>query len=106
MDPTQRPMTGKYDHDVKNPLVKGNSADSFMKEPANPYSGDTPLRPYTPTSHRAMSSDASREHLVTGAAPLGGTSGSPPPVNRQPTLPNFQNNQQSTAYGGYRGVAY
>ncbi|EHL03405.1 putative Flavin carrier protein 2 [Glarea lozoyensis 74030] len=103
MDPTQRPMNGKYDHDFKNPLVKENSSDSFMNEPANPYAGATPLRSYTPLSHhRATSSDASRERLVSNAAPLGGANGSPPPHDRQPTLPNF--NQPQAYGGGYRGV--
>lgn len=98
MDPSQR---SHYENDVKHPLVKENSSDSFMNEPANPYSGATPLRPFVAT-HRPMSSDASsREHLVTGAAPLGGAD------TQQPTLPNLRNNSPSPQpYGGYRGVAY
>jgi len=107
MDPTQRPMNGKYEQDFKNPLIKENSSDSFMNEPANPYAGATPLRTYTPSSHhRGKSSDASRERLVTGAAPLGGTSGSPPPHDRQPTLPNFNQPQAYGGSGGYRGVTH
>jgi hypothetical protein len=108
MDPTQRPMNGKYEQEYKHPLVKENSADSFMNEPANPYAGATPLRNYTPLGHhRATSSDASRERLVTGAAPLGGSGGSPPPHDRQPTLPNFgQPQAYGGSTGGYRGVTH
>lgn len=116
MDPAQMPLTG---HEAKYPLIRyvfiifiiqrlryrclifvcplltirsprQGSDDSF--EPANPYSGATPLRPYTPQNHRTTDS---RENLVLGAAPIGG---SPP---RQPTIPNIPNNG-----GGYRGVAY
>jgi hypothetical protein len=96
MDPS-RPMNTAYDHDPKHPLVKQGSSDSFMNEPANPYANATPLRPYTP-QHRVMDSTDSRENLVAGAAPLGGTAGSPP---RHPALPNV-------GYGnnGYRGMAY
>jgi len=99
MDPAKVPMNSAYEHDPKNALTKTNSADSFMNEPANPYAGSTPLRPFTPQTHRSNFSVESRENLVAGAAPLGGVSGSPP---RQPTLPNLGNQP----YGGYRGVAY
>ena len=96
MDPAKMPMNTAYENDPKYPLVKQTSGDSFMYEPANPYTGATPLRSYTPQStHRTMRSVESRENLVRGAAPLGG--GSPP---REPGLPNLQ------GYGGYRGVAY
>lgn len=110
MDPTRLPMTEPYDNDPKYPLVKGNSADSFMAQPANPYAGATPLRSFTPQSqrsftpqiqrsftpqtHRTMRSVESQENLVQGAALLGG--GSPP---RQPATNN-------PAYGGYRGARY
>ncbi|KAH6666562.1 hypothetical protein B0J14DRAFT_194202 [Halenospora varia] len=103
MDPAQRPLNEDYTRDHKLPLVKQSSADSFMNEPANPYAGATPLRPFTPQTHRTLDSTSSREHLVSNAAPLGGDPhGSPP---QQPTLPNFQSQQQQN-YGGYRGVAY
>jgi hypothetical protein len=95
MDPSK--MNPTYDNETKYPLVKQNSPDSFMNEPANPYSGATPLRPYTPQSHRPMRSVESRENLVHGAAPLGGVGGSPP---RQPMIPNLR------GYGEYRSVAY
>ncbi len=89
------PMNTAYSHDPKHPLVQQNSADSFTHDPANPYAGATPLRPYG--SHRVMDSVDSRENLVRGAAPLGGVSGSPP---RQPTVPNLNSG------GGYRRMAY
>jgi hypothetical protein len=107
----ERPKVTAYDNESKYPLVKDNSVDSFMNEPpANPYSGATPFRtftpqsqrpypqsqrPLTPQTHRTTGSVESQENLVQGAAPLGGGGGSPP---RQPTLP-------FTGYGGYRGVA-
>ncbi|TVY57027.1 Flavin carrier protein 2 [Lachnellula cervina] len=100
MDPSKVPMNSAYEHDPKNALTKQNSADSFMNEPANPYAGSTPLRPYTPPTHRSNFSVESRENLVSGAAPLGGVSGSPP---QQPTLPNIGGNQP---YGRYGGAAY
>ena len=87
-----------------------------MTEPANPYSGATPLhqynsrargpytptprpytpdqRPFTPQSGRALRPVDSRENLVQGAAPLGGS------PSRQPTVPNV------TGYDAYRGVTY
>ncbi|KAG0651012.1 ion channel FLC3 [Hyphodiscus hymeniophilus] len=95
MDPAK--MNTTYENEPKYPLFKQDSVDSFMNEPANPYSGATPLRPFTPQSHRPVRSVESRENLVQHAAPLGGVSGSPP---RQPAIPNLP------AYGGYRGVAY
>jgi len=97
MDPAKLPMI--YDNDPKHPLFKENSSDSFSREPSNPYSGATPLRPYapqgrpyTPPSHFASDSFESRENLVQGAAPLGGRGESPP---REPTIPNL-------GYGPYR----
>ncbi|CAG8976230.1 hypothetical protein HYALB_00011994 [Hymenoscyphus albidus] len=96
MDPNAR---SHYENDVKHPLVKDNSADSFMNEPANPYKGATPLRPFA-QNHRPSTSDSStRENLVSGAAPLGGAE------PRNPTLPDFSNNPPQP-YGGYRGMAY
>lgn len=99
MDPTKMPSN--FENDPKYPLIKQDSANSFMHEPANPYAGATQLRsfspqarPFTPPTHRGMRSDESRENLVRGAAPLGGEGGTPP---RQPTLPNIS---------GYRGAAY
>lgn len=122
MDPTKlNSSSTAYDHDPKTPLTKTVSEnDSFLNDPANPYSGATPMRPYTPqsqrpytpespfparpftaNSHRTLRSMDSRENLVQGAAPLGGESGSPP---RQPTVPSIP--PQYGAGGGYRGVAY
>ena len=95
MDPTKMQMNSYFANDPKYPLAKQSSGESFMNQPANPYSGATPLRPYTPQSaQRSMRSVESRENLVRGAAPLGG---SPP---REPRIPNLP------GYGGYRGVAY
>ncbi|CZR50858.1 related to calcium-related spray protein [Phialocephala subalpina] len=122
MDPTKlNSSTTSYEHDPKAPLVKTVSEDdSFLNEPANPYSGATPMRPYTPqsqrpftpenpfparpftsNSHRTLRSMDSHENLVQGAAPLGGEGGSPP---QQPTIPRIP--PQYGAGGGYRGVAY
>jgi hypothetical protein len=91
MDPTN--MSSGYQNEPKYPLVKQDSANSFMHEPTNPYAGATPLRsfspqarPFTPPTHGVMRLDESRENLVRGAAPLGGEGGSPP---RQPTIPNI-----------------
>lgn len=96
IDPAKMRMNTASENDPKYLLIKQSSADSFMNEPANPYSGATPLRPYTPQStHRTMGSVESTENLVRGAAPLGG--GSPP---REPKMPNLE------GYGGYRGVAH
>lgn len=116
MDPTKlNSMPAYNDHEAKNPLVKTVSEnDSFLNEPANPYSGATPMRsftpaqrPYTPesgfnrpftaNSHRTLNSMDSRENLVRGAATLGGVDGSPPPP-----MPR----QYANGAGGYRGVAY
>lgn len=113
MDPTKMSggIGGGYDHDVKHPLVKESSLDSFStSDPANPYA--VPLHPFTPQSrpftpqsqHRVMRSQDSLENLVQGAAPLGGFHGSPP---RQPNLPSMNGYQGGGgAAGGYRGVAY
>jgi hypothetical protein len=106
MDPTKMPMTSTaYDSDPKYPLVKQQTPDSFLNEPANPYSNATPLRPYTPGSqqrsftptqrpftpqtHRTNHSVESQEHLLRGQSPP-----------RQPGIPDLQ------GYGGYRGVGY
>lgn len=101
MDPQKTSMSGGYDSEPKQPLMKQTSNDSFMNEPANPYAGATPMRsftpqqrPYTPQSSRSLRQMESRENLVTGAAPIGG---SPP---REPAVPNLQ------GYGGYRGAGY
>jgi hypothetical protein len=89
-------MPHAYENDPKYPFAKQNSADSFMNEPANPYVGATPLKPYTSQSHRPLRSIESRENLVENAAPLGG--GSPP---REPRLPDLSGHM----YKGYRGIA-
>jgi hypothetical protein len=90
----------RYDSDPKYPLTKENSSDSFLNEPANPYSRNaTLMRPFTPQTQRSLHSAHSHENLVAGAAPLGGAGGSPP---RQPALPNLDNQN----YGGYRGIHY
>jgi hypothetical protein len=108
MDPANMPLSsganGAYEHDVKHPLVRDASADSFThNEPGNPYA--VPMRPFTPQSqHRTLGSRDSHENLVQHAAPLGGVSGSPP---RQPAIPNLAGyGGNSGAGGGYRGVAY
>ncbi len=105
MDPAKMPMSSStYDNDPKYPLVKQQTPDSFMNEPANPYSNATPMRsftpssqraftptqrPFTPQTHRTVHSVESQEHLLR--------SESPP---REPALPNLQ------GYGEYRGVGY
>lgn len=116
MDPTKLNSLPTYEQEAKNPLVKTVSEnDSFLNEPANPYSGATPMRsftphavsrPYTPeagfsrpftaNTHRTLNSMESRENLVQGAAQLGGIEGSPPQIPRQ----------YGGGGGGYRGVAY
>ncbi|KAH8602508.1 hypothetical protein B0O99DRAFT_531463 [Bisporella sp. PMI_857] len=96
MDLSKVPNVG---NDPKHPLMKQNSEDSFMREPANPYSGATPLREY-----RNMGPIESQENLVSGAAPLGGRAQSPPgaPRQQQPTIPNLN----MPGYAGYRGQTY
>ena len=99
IDPNRHVNNPSYDHDIKHPLVK---QDSFMNDPANPYSNAHTARPYV--QHRQLSSVDSSENLVEGAAPLGGRAASPP---RHPGFPNgggYGNN----GYGGngYRGMAY
>jgi len=91
MDPIQASAPASYDHDPKHAYGQKDSSDSFMREPANPYSGATPLR-----SYRNSGPIESRENLVQGAAPLGGRGMSPP--RQQPTLPNLE------GYAGYRGA--
>jgi hypothetical protein len=92
MDPSKMPH---FDNDPKHPLMKKDSEDSFMREPANPYSGATPLQTY-----RHLGPVESQENLVSGAAPLGGRGISPP--RQQPTIPNIN----FSGYTGYRGAAY
>lgn len=99
---TAKTSNSAYDNDPKHPLVQQPTPDSFMHDPANPYSNATPLRPYTPGSqrgfaptprpftpqtHRNNDSIESREHLLGDDSPP-----------RQPTLPNLR------AYEEYRGV--
>ena len=91
MDPIHTPAS--YEHDPKHGYGQKDSSDSFMREPANPYSGATPLR-----SYRNSGPIESRENLVHGAAPLGGRGASPP--RQQPTLPNLE------GYSGYRGAGH
>lgn len=86
MDSIKTPMP--YDNDPNHGFSQNDSSDRFMREPANPYSGSTPLRSYQ------NNEPVESENLVQGAAPLGGRGASPP---RQPTLPNFEN------YAGYQG---
>ncbi|RDW67694.1 hypothetical protein BP6252_09090 [Coleophoma cylindrospora] len=105
MDPAKMPMNTDYEHERKEPLMKQHSADSFRDEPANPYHDATPLRSFTPqgrpfTPDTNLTREESREHLVSGAAPIGGRYS--PPRERQPTVPNVQGGYG----GGYRGMAY
>lgn len=97
--------SGAYEQDLKHPLVREGSSDSFSTEPANPYA--VPMRPFTPQSqHRTVGSRDSHDNLVQHAAPLGGINGSPP---RQPAIPNLRGyggNTGGSGGGGYRGVAY
>jgi len=108
LNPSSLNHTG-YDQEKRYPLAKEASNDSFLNEPTNPYSGATPLqpftsqagRPFTPTqSYRPYTpqgaghaAQESTENLVQYAAPLGG---SPP---REPRVPDMGG-------GGYRGRAY
>jgi hypothetical protein len=110
LNPAMVNNSGGYEQQEKKyPLVKEASNDSFLNEPANPYSGATPLqpftagrpftptplyRPYTPQGTRDAAQE-SRENLVEYAAPLGG---SPP---REPRIPDV-----GGGGGGYRGRAY
>jgi len=91
MDPIRQPTA--YGHDAKYAHGKSDSSDGLMREPANPYSGGTPLDYY-----RNTGPIESRENLVHGAAPLGGRGVSPP--RQEPTLPNIE------GYAGYRGARY
>lgn len=90
MDPVKVPVNTVYERDRKR------SNESFMNEPANPYAGATPMRPFTPSSQRSAAPQLGRpftptqpqsffsttredhQNLVQGAAPLGGVDGSPP----------------------------
>ena len=93
-------------HDHKGPRVDGYPMSTYKSrtdsEPARPYRDETP--PPRPWGGRREST----ENLVASAASIGhgharstsrGSDGtSPPPVGRQPTVPDVM--------GGYRGRAY
>jgi hypothetical protein len=87
------PLSGyTYENDRKDLLAQDN-ADSFVGDPANPYSGAMPFRPYAPRTYGAkgLGLEESRENLVDNAEPLGGEG-----LPRKRDLRGYE--------GGYGGV--